>query len=162
MTFDRYFLVPLVLLLPFVLPRRRISAAAWTLGVILLALNTGLTLYFVDQRIRARSCPWEAGQSLVAEGTPPHLIDSEFEFNTYYAYAYYSEKYGASLDRPWRPWDAPDARFVASSLPRDAAALIPRGEHHCPNHWGLDPRTVHIYKVGSLPPAPAEEDEHDG
>jgi len=146
-SFDRYFLVPFALLLPVLAPRLRLTRRGALVAGSLLALEAGLALTFVDQRIRVRRCPWELASGLVARGIPHRSIDAGFEFNTYYNYDYYSKRYGRELERPWEPRDAPEAEWVLSLVPRAEGPLELLEVHECPNRRGLDPIPLWVYAV---------------
>lgn len=167
--FDRYFLVPFPLVLALALPRGRLDPRAAAASAALLAVVAALSLYFADQRIRRRGCPWDVAHALLAEGYRPRELDGGIEFNSYYTYEYYSRVYGSRLERPWPPWRAPEARRVLSLWPREGLRRV--GVHRCPNRAGLAPIRVFEYAVdpaerpragpGGRPPAlhPRDADE---
>lgn len=150
-SFDRYFLVPFALLLPVLAPRVRLTRERSLLALSLLALEALAALYFVDQRIRTRRCPWQLASDLVTRGAAPLSIDAGFEFNTYHNYAYYSRTWGRELARPWRPEDAPEATLVLSLYPRAEARLRLLEVRECPNRSPLDPIATWVYSVESPP-----------
>jgi hypothetical protein len=134
--FERHLLLPFPFLIAALLGRRA-PRPALAAGVLLLAPALLLSLHFVDQRVRAFVCEWDAAQAAVALGYAPFSIDGGFAWNGYHSYERLSRLYGRHVAMPWPPDQHPRAPIRVRSLPFADASHELVETHACANRPGL-------------------------
>jgi hypothetical protein len=143
--FERYLLLPLPFLIAVLLGQRA-PRAAMACGWLVLAPALGLSLHFVDQRVRATRCEWETARQAVELGYAPFSIDAGFAFNGYYSYERLQRLYAPDSIVPWSPERHPRARILVRPLLFADAADELLQSHVCANRPGLPDLAYGIFR----------------